>query len=426
MNDAIYWIWLQQTVGYSNIIINSIYENFGSARRFYEGGEDVWRTLPRITPNILKRMNSVSLRRAAAVLHECEMLEICVLTPEMDEYPQAFRDIVNMPAVVYVQGQAEALSEEFAVTIVGTRKASPQGQRAAYVLARSLARAGAMIVSGYAYGIDSCAHLGALDGEGKTIAVLGCGLNYVYNTENSEMRKRIVENGAVISEYPPDFAPSRTTFPLRNRLLAALSPATVVVEAAAKSGALITASEAAEQGKDVFALPGDISNRLYDGCNSLIRDGAQPIECAFDVIEDYLPLFPHKVGNLESAHMPLSRLMQMVPAPDVATRAPKSRASRAASDAPSAMVASPVKTAVRAKPAAKNVCSQPALVPLPAGCSEIYALIYAKLKRGDMHFDELYSEVEASSGELMATLSAMEIDGIVQSLPGRRYKICSK
>ena len=179
--------------------------------------------------------------------------------------------------------------------MVGTRDATISGKKIAFSLSYQLARAGTIVISGGARGIDTAAHKGALQAQGKTVCVLGCGLDYPYLMENAGLRDWIAESGAVISEYPPDMPGSKAAFPIRNRIISGLSCGVLVVEAAAKSGSLITADLALEQGRDVFAVPCGIDNPVSRGVNTLIKNGAVPVSSAAELLEQYLDRFPGKI-----------------------------------------------------------------------------------------------------------------------------------
>jgi DNA processing protein len=199
-------------------------------------------------------------------------------------YPPLLAELHDPPAAIHVRGDTEIL-EEPAVAIVGARSCSSYGAGVARELARELARAGVVVVSGLARGIDGEAHRGTLEGGGRTVAVLGCGIDRDYPRSHSELARRIREHGAVVSEYPPGVEPAPWRFPARNRIIAGLCAATVVVEARERSGALITADFALELGRDVFAVPGEITSALSAGTNDLLRQGAAPLLSAGDVLE---------------------------------------------------------------------------------------------------------------------------------------------
>ena len=201
------------------------------------------------------------------------------------EYPQLLAEISDPPACIWTRGD-RAIFARTAVAVIGARNASQEGLIAAGEIACDLARAGIVVVSGLARGIDSAAHRGALNGGGKTIAVLGTGIDQVYPAENDLLTEQIVASGLLVSEFPPDALPLPGHFPRRNRIISGLSKAVVVVEAREKSGSLITARLAADQGRDVMAVPGTIVGGRNRGANALLRDGAKLVESAVDILQE--------------------------------------------------------------------------------------------------------------------------------------------
>lgn len=208
-----------------------------------------------------------------------------LITLEDAAYPLNLREIHDPPPVLYVRGELKE-TDKFAVSIVGTRRPSNAGAQVASSIARDLARYGFAIVSGMAYGIDSCAHEGAVAAGGRTIAVAGCGIDIVYPPANKDLYQRISDHGAVLSEFPIGTGPEPWQFPVRNRIISGLSLSTIVIEAPEKSGALLTAGCAADQGRDVYVVPGDVRSGLSKGCHALLRDGAKLIEGAEDILQE--------------------------------------------------------------------------------------------------------------------------------------------
>ena len=217
-----------------------------------------------------------------------------------DSYPSALRALPDPPIVLYSWGNWTGTDAERSIAVVGSRMATHYGRLCARNISHDLAEAGVTVISGLARGVDTEAHTGAMDAEGRTIAVIGAGLNKLYPRENRNLAQRIADgHGAVVSEFPMDLPPSRTTFPMRNRIVSGWSRATLVVEASGRSGALITARTAAEQGREVFCIPGPVDRHSSDGCHALIRDGAILATGASDILQDMnwavpeqgLPLF---------------------------------------------------------------------------------------------------------------------------------------
>ena len=206
-----------------------------------------------------------------------------------------------------MKGNREALHLP-ALAIVGSRNPTDGGARNAFDFARHLAKCGFCIVSGLAQGIDAAAHRGALDAGAVTVAILGNGIDSIYPPSNRELAEEIIKKGAVVSEYPPGTPPMRPYFPQRNRLISGLSLGTLVVEAARRSGSLITARLSSEQGREVFALPGSIHNPLARGCHALLRDGAKLVESADDILAELAPLVTHILQtSVESTHKQAAR-----------------------------------------------------------------------------------------------------------------------
>lgn len=214
-----------------------------------------------------------------------------VITFSDARYPELLRQIADAPPVLFVRGKAELLARH-QVAVVGTRKPTPDGVADAYRLAADLVRAGVVVTSGLALGIDASAHAGALDAGGATIAVLGCGVDRAYPRRNEALADRIAFHGTLVSEFGPGTPPLAEHFPRRNRLISGLALGTLVVEAAMRSGSLITAGLAAAQGREVFALPGSIRNPMTQGCHHLIRQGAKLVIDVRDILEEFRELAP--------------------------------------------------------------------------------------------------------------------------------------
>lgn len=282
-----YWVWLQNCLGYANPKVNIVRRFYKSVVDFYEGGKQEWMLCGCFTKTEMNNLSTSTLEQAKQIIDKCNELGYKMYTMDMDEYPNQLKEIYDPPAVLYVNGNMPDVDNILSIAIVGTRNATVIGKKLAYSIGYDLSKSGVIVVSGGALGIDSSSHNGALMAGGNTICVLGCGINYNYLMSNAQMRSKIAQKGAVISEYPPDTAPQRYSFPKRNRIISALSQGVLVVEAGEKSGALITATTALSQNKDVFAIPGDVTNAVAFGTNHLIKQGAKPVTNAQDIIEEY-------------------------------------------------------------------------------------------------------------------------------------------
>ncbi len=295
-----YWIWLQRTLG-AAARADDLLSFFGSPEKVYEAGRKEWILSGLVTYDMADKMISFSPSQSYDIIEQCEKKNWHIITPESKYYPEKLREIPSYPLVLYVWGDPTVLREQLMISFVGTRQASRYGLEVSKKLAYDIAKSGAVIVSGGALGIDTSSHLGAIEAGGKTIAFLGCGLGTNYLGENEYLRREISKCGAVVSEFLPNQPASKSTFPIRNRLISGISFGTVVVEAGARSGSLITAKYAAAQGRDVFAVPGDIINSNFSGANKLIQDGAKTVLSAADVLDNYTYLFPELSGFVEKS-----------------------------------------------------------------------------------------------------------------------------
>lgn len=244
-----------------------------------------------------------------AILQWCRDQGVQVIARDDRRYPRPLGHLCDAPPLLFVRGSL-CRSDDLAVAIVGTRHATVYGRNQAERIAFGLARAGVTVVSGMARGIDAAAHRGALDADGRTLAVFGCGLAHIYPTEHDELAQRISGSGACLSEYHPQTKPHSGTFPQRNRLISGLCHATLIIEAPARSGSLITARTADEQGREVLALPGPVTARASQGTNLLIRDGARLIRNVDDVLECLGPLAqPVPTAQGRQIHKPAEMLL---------------------------------------------------------------------------------------------------------------------
>ena len=298
-NELLCMIWLTQIFGAGNPAVNAVVKKYGSARAahdaLYDFSSDEFASLAEKYRENVKKYNFAS---AEKVLEQCAVSGIEAIVRGSEAYPQALDEIDNPPAVLYCKGDVSSINDSVNVAVVGTRQPTEYSRKAASALVRGMAECGIDIVSGFAVGIDIVAHAAAVSCGRKTYAVLGCGINYDYPKENARFRGRIIENGAFISEYPPETRPSSFTFPPRNRILAGLSAGTAVIEAGKKSGSLITANHANEQGKVIFAVPpADIFSSAYAGNVSLLRDGAVPVMSVRDILYELYPRCGEKLSE---------------------------------------------------------------------------------------------------------------------------------
>ena len=285
MSATRFWLGFSLIPGIGAKRIQTLRHRFGSLQEAWNASETEL-TQAEIGAGAVKRIiqfrSTIDVDREIARVYS---LELDILTLQDPGYPRLLREIDSPPPVLYVKGLMVA-QDQTAISVVGTRNPTKYGREVARAMARELALHEFTIVSGLALGIDCIAHKGALDSDGRTIGVLGCGLDIMYPRENTELAHQIVENGALLSEFPLVRQPVGANFPRRNRIVSGLSLGTLVIEAPENSGALITAGHAADQGREVFAVPGNIFNRASVGTNRLIQDGAKLVTGAGDILEE--------------------------------------------------------------------------------------------------------------------------------------------
>ena len=279
---------LQCVKGLGNAQLKHLLENFSSSKEIWFAGKGELLErgrLPEGTVEALLAFREKEPDHPKNLEEQCEKKGIKICSVFSKEYPKLLKEIYQPPVVLFYRGTLPR-EEDFCLAMVGSRKFTRYGERIALDFSESLAAAGITIVSGAARGIDTCAHLGAMK-KGKTIAVLGCGVDVAYPKENKSLLSRLSEQGAVISEYAPGTPPFPAFFPARNRIISGLCRGTVVVEAAKRSGSLITAELALNEGRDVFAVPGPIFSESSEGCNRLIQQGARLVTSAEDILKEY-------------------------------------------------------------------------------------------------------------------------------------------
>ncbi|MGN1329808.1 MAG: DNA-processing protein DprA [Clostridia bacterium] len=285
MENIFYWIWLS-ILDLSQIQRNKLIEIFKTPKKIYELSQ---KELEKITSSekIIKQIITKEKRKQSQkILYETQKEKIEIITIENNLYPSRLKNIIDFPLVLYSKGNTKLLNEKNTIAIIGTRNNSVYGKNTTLKLSYQIARKNYCVVSGLAKGIDSYAHKGALIAKGKTIAVLGSGINYIYPKENSRLYKEIIEKeGLIISEYPLYTKPIPAYFPKRNRLISGISDKILITEASKKSGSIITANIALDQGKDIYVVPGNITSYQSEGTNNLIKEGAFLVSSLEDILD---------------------------------------------------------------------------------------------------------------------------------------------
>lgn len=388
MIDNKYWIWFQSCVG-EGAQINKYLDEFTSVKELYNATQYPFR----LTHAQLEKLMNKDLDAAENIIKKCKERGYKIISFDDEDYPELFRFLSNPPAVIYMKGDFDFNCEPM-VSMVGARKASKYSLNVATRLAYSLASGGMSVVSGGALGVDSASHKGALLAGGKTILVLGCGLGTRYLMENATLREKISQNGALISEFPPDRTANKSTFPLRNRLIASLGLGTIVIEANIRSGSLITAKCARECGKDVFAVPGGIYNSSFEGVNRLLKDGAKAVFGVEDILEEYESMYPEKINLKKALYYDINvqeKNYEELPETHI--------------DA----VDNEIKLDFDKKKQFPDL-------------SPKARLVYDCLEFGEAHVNEIASKTGLSLNEVLSHLTTLELIEAVEALPGRKYK----
>ena len=365
-----YWIALKSIADIGNITFPALVDKFGSLPAIFAAPVSHLKEIRGISKEIATAITG--FRDWDKVKEELELIDknkINIITYQDDPYPAKLMNIYDRPPFLYVRGNLN--KDDINIAIVGSRQASTYGKYTTEKISRELALKGLTIVSGMARGIDSVAHRGALTAHGRTIAVLGSGLDVIYPPENKILFADIIQNGAVISEFPLGTPPRSANFPTRNRIISGMSYGVVIVEAGEKSGSLITARLALEQGREVFAVPGSIDAAGSRGTNKLIKQGAKLIENTDDIMEEILPqidrttvLKPSSVSNSEVIAAKSAEIL-----------------------------------------------------------STVDQKIIGLISGGRVHIDDLISSSGLSSADILSALTTLELKGLVQQHPGKFFSL---
>ena len=390
-SKKLYWIWAQMALGIASKKARDVLECYNNdIEAFYRDGERGWRLCGFLTnKNIDNLKDEKFMDSAKQVISKCEKLGHDILTLDEDRYPKKLKNIYNPPLVLYVSGSLQGIDDSISIAIVGTRTATQSGLDITFNFAYDLAKNNCIVISGGALGIDSASHKGALQANGKTISVLGCGLNYSYLPKLLSMRNAISKNGALVSEYPPDYPPLPGNFPKRNRIISGLSNGVLLVEAGKRSGSLITANLALEQNRDVFAVPGDIRTATADGTNALIKEGAKPVTCVKDILDEYINIDRYiESSKVQHEEIPFKKGTN--------------------DNIKSNKVKDKVKEEIKEKI-------------LPDKISENAKVIYNILSKEPIYIDELEMKCNLSLKSVLQAITELELYGLINSHSGKRY-----
>ena len=400
----LYWLWFAELKNISLLQKHKLLQQAGDPETLYHTQPDRWDIPEKAKEALLER----NLTAAEKILADCKKAGIGILPLADSAYPSRLRNTPDAPLLLYYKGILPDWDSVPMIGAVGTRKASLYGLQVARRLASQIARSGGCIVSGGAAGADTAAMQGGLDTEGLVVGVLGCGVDVVYPRSNRNLFAAVLEHGCLISEYPPGTEPLSWNFPARNRIISGISNGVLVTEAPEKSGALITARYAMEQGRDVFVVPGNIDNASCAGSNLLLQEGATPVFSGWDVLENYEFLYPGKLKKYKTE-------------PFYVNREPENKVAEPAS--------APVPKSDKSETPRKNsidngaVSTYSVLENKQISLSEDEQTVYGLLTATPLEPADLMAELTMPSGKVLSILTMLSIKGLAQKHPGGRFSL---
>lgn len=404
-------LWLVMVFGAGSPRIWKALHRYGSPQKAVEvlqkPESDAALHLPEHT---LRRIRQTGEAQVEEMLARCEKLRLSILWYGDEAYPPQLLSIVNPPVLLFYQGDSSLLQEHLLLTIVGTRNPSPYSLQVEKTICHDLVQMGFVPVTGYAVGIDITANRCALEADKPSIALMGCGLDVAYPQPHANLKYEIARRGLILSEFLPGTSPAPSNFPLRNRVLSGLSMGTFVIQAPARSGALITVENAMEQGRDVFCIPpADIFDKRYMGVIKYLRDGAIPVFDSRDIVYEYYTSHAHMIGAsaLYDETREKSESSVMTLGESDAVQQPSRRKQRPPEP----------KIPEETEP-------DPAIDPMPEEeleglAGEILSLLQ---RQRVMHMDQIAAELEVSMEELTTTLTELELYGKLERLPGKQFR----
>ncbi len=414
-----HWIWLAHRPGLNDRMKALLLQHFRDPEDIYYADSESFCHIEGLREEHMEALRDKDLIPAEEILEACGREKLSILTYRDAAYPVRLKNIADPPLVLYYKGRLPAFDDNPVIAVVGTRKASAYGMTAAKRMGYQIGKCGGIVVSGMAYGIDGMAMAGALTAGQTAVGVLGCGADIVYPLSNRALFRDVEQYGCILSEFPPGMQPARWTFPKRNRIISGLSNGVLVVEAPEKSGALITASLAAEQGRDVFVVPGNIDQPGFVGSNRLLRDGAIAVSSGWDILSEYEALYPDKIhretaGSHQSAYADEVEKAAAEAEKSMPKVAQKPRLPGKKTD---------LKEKLEKKGIDKSDSSPYSDVSnkLPKLSPEEQKIISA-LDGGEKLVDDVIAETGLTTGKILACLTMLELKGVIRRLPGKRIQ----
>lgn len=415
----VHWIWLATREGLTDRGRVALLERFSDAEDIYFAEASEYANISGLSQDAVLSLQDKKVKEAEAILDRCAKDDIHVLTWQDAAYPRRLKNIPDPPVVLYYKGKLPEFDALPLIAVVGTRGASAYGLSIAKRMGYQIANCGGVVVSGLASGVDAMAMSGALTAGMPVIGVLGCGADVIYPRSNRALFTDTQRQGCLLTEFPPGTAPISWNFPKRNRIISGISCGVLVVEAPEKSGALITARQAADQGRDVFVVPGNIDVDSCRGSNALLRDGAIAVSSGWDVLSEYEAQFPEKIrknttpakqtaypDEVEKAGMDGEKLLKVAQKPKL----PREKRHKSIFER---------KKEVDKEPLSPYIDAEEKQLDLTEQEKEIVAII----GQGVSLVDDIMSQTKMPAGQVLATLTMLEIKGAVKRLPGKRVEL---
>ena len=413
----IHWIWLAHRPGVNDRMKVELLQHFRDPEDIFFADSGAFDHIEGITEEAKAALRDKDLVPAEEILEACDREKLHILTYRDAAYPVRLKNIADPPIVLYYKGQLPEIDALPVIGVVGTRKASAYGMQTAKRMGYQIGKCGGVVVSGMAYGIDGMAMAGALTAGQKVIGVLGTGADIVYPLSNRALFRDTEQYGCLLSEFPPGTPPAKWTFPKRNRIISGLSCGVLVVEAPERSGALITARQAADQGRDVFAVPGNIDTPTCVGSNGLLRDGAIMVSAGWDILSEYAGLYPDKIRKDTAPSRQTAYTDEVAKAAAEAEKQPRKVAQKPKIPKEKENLKKEFKK--------KSIDKEPS-----PPYSDVNAVmqklspdeqqIVKCLQGGERLVDDVIAETGLTTGKLLAALTMLELKGIIKRLPGKR------
>ena len=396
MSAVTYWVWLSSLEGVSVRARAAVIRRFGDAESAFFAPAGVLGETEGVSPTEAAALEQKSLHRADEILGDCEKQNISIVTMQDALYPKRLKAIWAPPVVLYVKGRLPYIDDEAAIAVVGTRAASAYGIKMSRQIAGEIVRCGGIVISGLTNGVDAAAAYGALEAGGVCIGVLGT----AHEEQESQLSYDVCQRGALVSEYAPGTRSLKSFFRDRNRISSGLSVGTVAVEAPEKSGTLLFAAEALEQGREVFAVPGNADAAGCRGTNALLKDGATPVTCGWDVMREFAALFPGRIRQAAAVR----------PAPEQ----PLPQAPQSSEKSPEGG-----KKEIDKEKSGAYIDLREQL----AALSETQLKIISAIEKEPTHIDDIVETTGLGAAKVLAQLTVLEIKGYIRRESGRRVAL---